>query len=201
MNYPPKEWGPNMWGLLHLLTMYPKGSVTDYQKFFLSISLLLPCKRCQHNYVNHIKAVPIPSNKQALAEWLITIHNRVNKSTNMPEKNIQDMITFWKHKAKTQDTVKELKLIEIAEFLVRSHPGFYKASEEYIQAHVYFWNFILNHLDIKDAEILQKELPDMNTIRHKQLYVDWLLKIKKRYTITTPFRGKTCTSYCMSLLS
>lgn len=201
MNYPPKEWGPDMWGLLHLLTLYPKGSILEYQQFFVSIALLLPCKRCQHNYINHLKAVPIPSNKQLLVEWLITIHNRVNKSTNTPEKNTQDMITFWKHKYKTQDTIKELKLIETAEYLIRSHPGFYKATEEYIQAHLLFWNFILNHLELKDADEFRKELPSLDTIRHKQLYLDWLLKIKKQYNITSPFRGKTCTSYCMSLLS
>lgn len=201
MNYPPKEWGPDMWGLLHLITLYPKGSITEYQEFFTSLAFILPCKRCQYNYMTHIKAVPIPNNKQLLAEWLIIIHNRVNKSTNTPEKNIQDMITFWKHKYKTQDTIKELKLIETVEYLVRSHPGFYKVTEEYVESHLLFWKFILKHLDIKDADILQRELPSLNIIRHKQLYVDWLLKMKKRYNITKPFRGKECTSYCMSLLS
>lgn len=201
MNYPPKEWGPYMWNVLHILTIQPKSSIAEYQEFFNSISILLPCNKCKENYKIHLKALPIPDNKTKLAEWLIQVHNRVNISTNKPEQAPNTMLQFWKDKHTSIQSIRETHVIELAEYLIHSHPGFYKQTPEYVHAHQMFWKIIQENIITPDSVLLKKESLTINTITHKQRYLKWLLKIKKRYKLTHPFQSKQCTAYCMSLLN
>ena len=201
MNYPPKEWGPYMWNLLHILSIHPKSSTADYKEFFNSISLILPCHKCKQNYSTHLKALPMPNDKTKFLEWLIKVHNRINISTNKSEQSVDEMISFWKEKYKSVNSIHDIQLIELIEYLIHSHPGFYKVTPDYIHAHQVFWKIIQENLNTSDIHLLKNVPLSTETISHKQLYLNWLLKIKNIYSVTIPFRGKQCTSYCMSLLN
>ena len=201
MNYPPKEWGPYMWNVLHLLTVHPKSSIADYKDFFNSIANILPCTKCKENYTLHLKALPIPNNKTNLAEWLIQIHNRVNISTNKPEQSSTNMLLFWKEKYKSLKSIRETHVIELADYLIHSHPGFYKQTPEYVYVHQLFWKMIHENIITPDIDLLKIDTLTLDIITHKQRYLKWLLKIKKRYMLKNSFQSKQCTAYCMSLLN
>ena len=84
----PNIWGPSMWLSLHTITLnYPKNpSIHDKKAmndFFTNLQYVLPCQKCSDNYANHLIKYPIENflgSRNELVEWLINIHNEVNKS-------------------------------------------------------------------------------------------------------------------------
>lgn len=85
-------WGPKAWFFLHTITFnYPdnpsNNDKKNYKNFFESLQFTLPCKVCKEHYINHIKDYPIDNyldTKETLVNWLIIIHNEVNKILNKP---------------------------------------------------------------------------------------------------------------------
>lgn len=83
----PKIWGPPAWKFLHSITFqYPENpSDIDKQRyytFFNSLKYVLPCPNCQEHYSKNFDSIPIKlEKKEELIEWLIDIHNEVNKLT------------------------------------------------------------------------------------------------------------------------
>ena len=100
----PKIWGPPAWNFLHTVTFnYPeKPSYKDksnYYDFFHNLQFILPCELCQSNYQKHLKEYPISpylDSKKTLVEWLIHIHNLVNKDNNKPLMSPKDVIRKYK---------------------------------------------------------------------------------------------------------
>ncbi len=77
----PKLWGPYCWYLFHVVS-YSFDSTKDkiYSKFYSSLGLILPCKKCKYHYQKHIKKIPPPTtSKNNLASWCVDVHNRTNK--------------------------------------------------------------------------------------------------------------------------
>ena len=101
----PKIWGPPTWFFLHSLTFYypEKPSYKDksnYYDFFNSLQYVLPCNICRDNYKRHLKEYPISpylDSKKSLVEWLIHIHNLVNKENNKPLLSASDVIQKYKY--------------------------------------------------------------------------------------------------------
>lgn len=63
-------------------TEQDRKSVTD---FFTSLGHILPCKKCQDHWAKNLKSRPIQSHsRDALSNWLIDVHNVVNKQTGKP---------------------------------------------------------------------------------------------------------------------
>ena len=85
----PKFWGPHAWIFLHSITMNYTKKPTEqdkqiYFKFFNDLLDIIPCEKCQYNYSNNLKKFPIEpalENREKVIQWLINIHNEVNKET------------------------------------------------------------------------------------------------------------------------
>ena len=106
----PKIWGPSAWIFLHSVTFnYPDNPTEEiknkYKVFFESLQFVLPCEKCQNNYkkklVKYELSPEVLKNKKVLIEWLIDIHNEVNKkngkriySYEEVEKIYKDMYTM-----------------------------------------------------------------------------------------------------------
>lgn len=93
MNIDPKYWGPNTWRFMHYITVaYPDNPDQNIKNntynFFYSLKYLLPCEKCRHNYGIHLIKYPLTndilSSRQSLFNWLVDIHNEVNKSCGKP---------------------------------------------------------------------------------------------------------------------
>ena len=115
----PKIWGPSAWIFLHSVTFnYPDNPTEEiknkYKVFFESLQFVLPCEKCQNNYkkklVKYELSPEVLKNKKVLIEWLIDIHNEVNKSNNQPsltyKEVIQKYITLYTSDNQVRDSKK-----------------------------------------------------------------------------------------------
>ena len=81
----PNIWGPAGWTFLHSVTFkYPENpsdlEKQKYYNFFNSLKNVLPCPTCQEHYENNFEKIPIRlENREELIEWLIDLHNEVNR--------------------------------------------------------------------------------------------------------------------------
>ncbi len=87
----PTYWGPHAWKFLHSITeSYPIHPTEEYKSktkiFFTILGDMLPCPSCRLNYKNHLIKLPLTdkilNSKDKLSNWLIDIHNEVNKLKN-----------------------------------------------------------------------------------------------------------------------
>ena len=102
----PKFWGPHAWIFLHSITFnYPK-EPTDkdkeiHSKFFKELQYIIPCEKCAYNYKLHLDEYPIEEalgNRESLVQWLINIHNEVNKELGKPLYTYEQVIEEYKYK-------------------------------------------------------------------------------------------------------
>ncbi|ADO67478.1 putative Erv-family thiol oxidoreductase [Cafeteria roenbergensis virus] len=84
----PDIWGKHGWKFIHYVAQgyYDNPSLEQqniYKHFFLNLGKILPCYKCSINYQNHLKINPLTeqilSNKNNLENWVVSIHNQVNK--------------------------------------------------------------------------------------------------------------------------
>ena len=83
----PLIWGPHAWFFLHSITLVYPDNPSEQEKinffnFFKTLGNILPCMVCRENYKNHFIKHPLRKqlkNKKDLQQWLVTIHNEVNK--------------------------------------------------------------------------------------------------------------------------
>jgi mitochondrial FAD-linked sulfhydryl oxidase len=86
----PKVWGPGLWLALHSITLNYPHYPTEKEKeeitnFFILTGKVLPCFYCRDNFRRHLKEYPINvDSKTELVNWLIDIHNDVNKEIGKP---------------------------------------------------------------------------------------------------------------------
>ena len=100
----PNIWGKHAWIFLHSVSMnYPdnpsKLDKDRYKNFFESIQYILPCEICKTHYANHINKIPINTalnSRRDLVEWLINVHNEVNKYLNKPILSYDTVIDYYK---------------------------------------------------------------------------------------------------------
>jgi hypothetical protein len=84
----PNIWGPPAWTFLHTITFQYPEYPTDldkqkYYTFFNSLKNVLPCPNCKEHYSENFENIPIRlESREDLIEWLIDIHNEVNKKNN-----------------------------------------------------------------------------------------------------------------------
>tara|TARA_Y100000287_G_C14185743_1_gene337428 strand:- start:182 stop:589 length:408 start_codon:yes stop_codon:yes gene_type:complete len=102
----PKFWGPHAWIFLHSLTFnYPK-EPTDkdkqiYVSFFKSLENILPCEKCAYHYKRHLEEYPIEEaleTRETMVQWLISVHNEVNKELGKPLYTYDQVIEEYKYK-------------------------------------------------------------------------------------------------------
>jgi hypothetical protein len=115
----PKIWGPHAWVFLHTITFnFPENPTPEQQKvykeFFESLIHIIPCDKCRYNYIKKIKKYPVNvESRMKLVEWLLHIHNDVNKSTGKEEITMPELIKkytdMYSSKQELQDEVIEIK--------------------------------------------------------------------------------------------
>jgi hypothetical protein len=89
-SFNPELWGSSGWIFLqHVALSYPSNPTNEdkqnYKRFFLSLENILPCQSCSDNFRKHIGKIPINSylkNNHTLFNWIVQIHNEVNKLQN-----------------------------------------------------------------------------------------------------------------------
>ena len=93
MSLKPEIWGRDGWKFMHYVSLgYPENpspsQKEEYKNFYYSIRHVLPCKKCAKHYAENLQKFPLTneilSNKEKLINWVIDIHNEVNKSKNKP---------------------------------------------------------------------------------------------------------------------
>ncbi|CAE7354544.1 unnamed protein product, partial [Symbiodinium sp. CCMP2456] len=80
-------WGPPLWFFLHSMTLalpdpVPPEQQAQVKSFVLSLREVLPCHTCAHHWRQQLEEDPIEphlSNRTALVDWMIGMHNQVNK--------------------------------------------------------------------------------------------------------------------------
>ena len=102
----PKFWGPHAWIFLHSLTFnYPKEPTEKdkqiYVSFFKSLENILPCEKCAYHYKRHLEEYPIEEaleTRETMVQWLISVHNEVNKELGKPLYTYDQVIEEYKYK-------------------------------------------------------------------------------------------------------
>tara|TARA_B100001057_G_C22813944_1_gene936583 strand:+ start:411 stop:878 length:468 start_codon:yes stop_codon:yes gene_type:complete len=100
----PKIWGPHFWYVLHITSLNYPENPSQYEKrayydFYTSIKDILPCKNCKNHYNTYIMQHPINpflDKKTDLIQWVVNIHNFVNKSLDKPEISLLEMLKIYK---------------------------------------------------------------------------------------------------------
>ena len=97
----PEIWGPHAWIFLHSITFdYPDNPTKEvkekYKGFFESLQDILPCEKCRNHYKKNIKKYPLNEyvlkNRKNLIEWLIDLHNIINKMNGKPTLSYKQVI-------------------------------------------------------------------------------------------------------------
>ena len=100
----PNIWGPSAWFFLHSVSFtYPQNpseeDKTNYLTFFNSLQNILPCYKCSQNYKKHIEQYPIETalnSRDTMVNWLIKIHNEVNKELYKPILTYDQVLSEFK---------------------------------------------------------------------------------------------------------
>ena len=97
----PEVWGPHAWIFLHSVTFdYPDKPTSEdkknYKNFFNNLKFVLPCEMCRNHFHDNLKKFPLTdrilSSRKNLIEWLIDLHNGVNKFNNKPTLKYQEVV-------------------------------------------------------------------------------------------------------------
>lgn len=178
----PTVWGPKTWEMLHLITLKPNQPIQTYQAFLSSLSFVLPCKKCQRNYSEHLKQLPIPNTKRQLANWLIQIHNRVNQTIHKEQVNPQQILTHWQQVYQTKHSLLEI-LLPVMYYLIKTHPGYYKMTPEIKKAHELIWlNLPQFFSHFPDSTLLTTYLSNHPPpILFKEKYFTWFKQLHQDF--------------------
>ena len=100
----PSVWGPPCWFFLHTISFYypEKPSFKDknnYYNFFINLENIIPCEICRNHYKKNLKEFPITpylDSKKSLIQWVVNLHNLVNKDNGKPEWSAQEVTNLYK---------------------------------------------------------------------------------------------------------
>ena len=100
----PKVWGPHAWIFLHSITLnYPlnptQNDIKNHYNFFTNLKNIIPCNNCRLHYKKNLEKYPLNNkillSKDKLIEWLINIHNSVNKSNNKKQLTYSEVLAIY----------------------------------------------------------------------------------------------------------
>ena len=90
----PKVWGPHLWKYMHCAAAnYPENpspkQVNDMVVWLQTLTTTIPCQQCQKHYGQYINSHvntlhDICSSRDRLFNFIVDIHNQVNKRNNKP---------------------------------------------------------------------------------------------------------------------
>ena len=93
---PVNLWGPGLWAFLHVASFeYPEvasdSDAVAQHTFLWAAAVVLPCSRCRAHFTASLTAQvpfadsPVLSGREALAGYLVDLHNDINRRTGKPE--------------------------------------------------------------------------------------------------------------------
>ena len=130
-----KIWGPHAWIFLHSISMtYPdkptEQDKTNFKTFFTSIQNVLPCSICKKHYKQNLINNPIQLNsKKELVQWMIDIHNSVNKLNKKKQYSYNEVINYYDRLYKNSSLKKIIIIFVIiisTLFLIKKYSKFLK---------------------------------------------------------------------------
>ena len=115
-----KIWGPYFWFTLHSISLsYPDKPTYEIRRqfhdFFINFQNVLPCKKCQDHYRQHLIKNPIAvslDSKKSLVLWVFNMHNQVNISLG------KKIYTFEEF----QEKYRKIYSPTIPEQIINNHP-------------------------------------------------------------------------------
>ena len=104
----PTKWGPHLWAYLHYSAInYPhkpsKEQKEAMKDWLTCLSATIPCKNCSHHYGKYIQKHTnelddICSSKNKLFNFLVDIHNKVNKRNGKREISYEEARWIYRKK-------------------------------------------------------------------------------------------------------
>ena len=99
----PEVWGPGAWTFLHTVSFNYPTNPSDIQKryykdFFENLQNILPCPKCANHYSHNLNKYSLDDaleSKDKLINWLIDIHNEVNKKNNKKIYSYKEIIEIY----------------------------------------------------------------------------------------------------------
>ena len=102
----PTLWGPHLWAYLHYSAInYPIRPTQQQQQqmknWLICLSSTIPCKNCSTHYSKYIRQHKqdldiICSSRDTLFNFLVDIHNKVNKRNGKPEVSYKEARNIFK---------------------------------------------------------------------------------------------------------
>jgi len=119
-------WGPKLWYILHTISYNysdtPSISEIKYTYlFFYSIVNIIPCSICKNFYIKFLSVYPLSKyvkQKKLLIDWVLLLHNAVNKKLNKRIYNLDEVNLIYLHKSIDNTIILEFieHIIKINEF-------------------------------------------------------------------------------------
>ena len=90
MDVSPEVWGDYYWFVFYTTALTYEKNPSQQNKditktLYLSLAKKLPCETCSGNFEQHLKKFPLDDealkNNENLLNWVVNIHNEVNKIT------------------------------------------------------------------------------------------------------------------------
>ena len=108
----PRIWGPHAWFFLHSVTFAYPDHPNEIDKkniieFFNNLSSILPCSVCRDHYKENLIKYPVEfsaNSRKDLVDWLINIHNTVNRHLGKDIKNNNEVINNFNNLYKQKYT-------------------------------------------------------------------------------------------------
>lgn len=119
-NIDPSLWGEELWAVLHMITIAYPNNPTESDKyhvknFFDSIQFIIPCQTCRSEYQNNLLKYPLTneilSSKELFMQWLVNIHNEVNKKTNKSQIDVKYVINKYMKQSSNESIIRIVILI------------------------------------------------------------------------------------------
>lgn len=97
-NADPAVWGPSIWVTIHTLALKADADldagIGPFREFLNSLTFLLPCGQCRHDYSKWYSATGPPLTGHAF-EWSFNLHNYVNSKLGKPVMSIEEARESW----------------------------------------------------------------------------------------------------------
>lgn len=94
-----KQWGRQMWNVLHVISFaYPRNpsesQKTAISQFISCLPSILPCQQCQTHFAELLSRQPLDaaalSSRDSFSRWMVDAHNSVNARLGKPRVSYTD---------------------------------------------------------------------------------------------------------------
>lgn len=174
MYFKSKVWGPFGWYFLHSISYYTYfNELTDEEikgiKFIiLSLTNLIPCPECKKHFTQKYKKINIDNllkDPNQFINWIIQIHNEVNKSNKKKIYSRQQVDKLYTYSNK--QIINQQQIIKFLEMLIKS--GKYLSTKQREEGFKQIFYGISNFYPEKGITEKIKLYFERNTVDYKKI--------------------------------